>query len=64
MTPFEKGLFLSFQKIRIEIGSTKLWQAATCKTELSIKRGRGGVVVEHLSIAMTLVPLIQCQHFL
>ncbi len=26
------------------------------------KRG-GGVVVEHLSTAITLVPLIQCQHF-
>ncbi len=30
--------------------------------ESLIKR-RGGGLVEHLSTAITLVPLIQCQHF-
>ncbi len=30
---------------------------------LNKRKGGGGFVVEHLSIAITLVPLIQCQHF-
>ena len=46
----------------VEIGSTefKLWQP---KESLNHWLNGGGVAVEHLSTAVTLVPLVQCQKY-
>ncbi len=64
MIPFERSLSkLSENQKIVEIGSTefKLWQLKETQKHLN---GAEGGVIEHLSTAITLVPLIQCQFFL
>ncbi len=59
MTPFEFFFSkLSENPKKFDIGFTefKLWQ-------LKESPNHGGSVVEYLSTALTLVPLIQCQTF-
>ncbi len=60
MTPFERYFSkLSENHKFLNIGSTefKLWQLKESPNP------RGGTVVEHLSTAIRLVPLVQCQKF-